>query len=316
MTPFEFETTHGAAWQELEQALDRGERTLDPERFLILYRACCEHLALAKSRGYPTGLIDRLSILTAQAHQIVYRQNDYGWQRILRLLLDDFPAEVRALRGYMALAAALLFVPALLLGFAIFHHPELVLSVTDATTAEGFARMYSPDNPAIGRTRDAGSNWTMFGFYILNNISIAFQCYVTGILFGLGSLFFLLFNGAFTGAVAGYVSARGYGGTFFPFVATHSAFELTAIVLAGGAGLKVGHDVLLPGRLTRAAALAQAARRTSVVIAGAGVMLVIAAVLEAFWSSAAWVTPAAKYAFASACWILVAFFFLRRPYAA
>jgi len=223
---------------------------------------------------------------------------------------------VRAHRAYVALAAALFLVPTVLVGLAVDHRPELVLSVVDSRTAEQYARMYSPDNPAIGRQRDAGSNWLMFGFYIKNNIGIAFQCYVTGIVFGLGSLFFLLYNGAIGGAVAGYVSAQGEAGTFFPFIATHSAFELTAIVLAGAAGLRLGHAALLPGRRSRTAALAEAARATSVIIAGAGAMLVIAACLEAFWSSAAWVTPTAKFSMAACCWTLVGFFFLRRPHAA
>jgi uncharacterized membrane protein SpoIIM required for sporulation len=150
----------------------------------------------------------------------------------------------------------------------------------------------------------------------MNNISIAFQCYVTGILFGLGSLFFLLSNGVYGGAIAGYVTARGYGGTFFSFVATHSAFELTAIVISGGAGLRIGRSVLLPGRLPRLLSLQIAARETSTLIFGAAVMLVIAAAIEAFWSSAAWVSPQAKLACAAACWMLVILFFVRRPNAA
>ena len=105
--------------------------------------------------------------------------------------------------------------------------------------------------PCIGRLRDAGSNWMMFGYYIMNNIGIAFQCYATGVLFGIGSLYFIAMNGAFGGAIAGYVASAGFAGTFFPFIATHSAFELTAIVLCGAAGLRIGRSVLLPGRLTR-----------------------------------------------------------------
>jgi uncharacterized membrane protein SpoIIM required for sporulation len=316
MTALDFERVHAAAWSELEGSLARNARALDPERFLGLYRNACEHLALAKSRGYPTGLIDRLSMLTASAHQVIYRQNDYGARRILRALLDEFPAEVRAERGYVAFAALLFLVPTLVLGFAVHHRPELVLSIIDSTTAQNFAQMYSPDNPAIGRLRSADNNWIMFGFYIFNNVGIAFRCYASGVVFGLGSLLFLLFNGVYGGAVAGYVTSCGYGGTFFPFVATHSAFELTAIVISGGAGLRLGRAVLLPGRLTRTASLARAGRQTGIVIAGCGIMLLIAAALEAFWSSAAWVAPAAKYAFAAGCWALVAFFFLRRPHAA
>jgi uncharacterized membrane protein SpoIIM required for sporulation len=149
----------------------------------------------------------------------------------------------------------------------------------------------------------------------MNNIGIAFQCFATGILLGIGSVYFIAMNGAFSGAIAGYVASAGFGETFFSFVATHSAFELTAIVLCGAAGLRIGRAVLLPGRLPRTAALELAAKDTSVIVFGSAVMLVIAAAIEAFWSSAAWITPTAKYSGAAACWILVLLFFLRRPYA-
>ncbi|HMK84419.1 MAG TPA: stage II sporulation protein M [Steroidobacteraceae bacterium] len=315
MTALEFETANQAHWKELEAAVKLGERQLEPERFLMLYRTCCEHLALAQARGFPVPLVERLSIVTARAHQIVYRQSDYGWGRISRTLLHGFPAMVRAHRGYVAVAALLVLVPALALGFAVYHRPDLVLSVVDSRTASQFEQMYNPANPEIGRLRDAGGNWEAFGFYIMNNIGIAFQCYVMGILFGLGSAYVLLFNGALGGAVAGYVSSCGYAGTFFPFIATHSAFEVTAIVLCGAAGLRLGRSVLLPGRRTRVAALQLAARETSFIVFGAAVMLVIAAAVEAFWSSAAWITPGAKFSCAAACWMVVALFFLRRPHA-
>jgi len=316
VTPLEFETVHEPRWRELEACLRRDERDLDPIRFLELYRMCCEHLALAQARGFPVHVIERLGDITAHAHQILYRQSDFGVRRVLHVLQHRFPATVRAHRGYVLVAALILMVPAVAIGVATYLRPELILSVVDAQTAAQFETMYSPSAESIGRLRDAGSNWVMFGFYIKNNIGIAFQCYVTGILFGLGSLLFLGQNGAFGGAVAGYVASLGYGGTFFPFVATHSAFELTAIVLCGAAGLRIGRAVLLPGRLPRSWSLQIAARETSCIVFGAAVMLLIAAAIEAFWSSAPWVTPEAKFAGAAACWLLVVFFFVRRPNAA
>ncbi|HEX4151394.1 MAG TPA: stage II sporulation protein M [Steroidobacteraceae bacterium] len=313
MTALDFETANEAQWLELEQALRRNDRALDPARFLFLYRTACEHLAMAEARGFPAPLVSRLSTMTARAHQIVYRQTDFGLGRIVRTLMHAFPAMVRAHRWYVLVAALLVIVPALALGLAVAHRPDLILSLVDASTVQQFQHMYSPANPEIGRLRDAGTNWMMFGFYIANNIGIAFQCYVSGILIGLGSLYYLAFNGAFGGAVAGYVTSIGFAGTFFPFIATHSAFELTAVVLCGAAGLRIGRSVLLPGRMTRVASLQLAARDTSVIVFGSSVMLVIAAALEAFWSSAAWVSAPAKYALAAGCWILVAVFFLRRP---
>jgi len=315
VTPLQFETANAALWSEFEGLLGKEDAKLNPERFLALYRSACEHLALAQARGFPTHLIERLSILTARGHQVVYRQSDFGVHRIGRVLLNRFPALVRAHWGYVLVAGLILLVPALVLGVATYARPELVLSLVDSRTAGSFEQMYGPSAHVIGRVRSAGDDWMMFGFYIMNNIGIAFQCYVTGILFGLGSLLFLAYNGALAGGIAGYITVLGFGGNFYPFIATHSAFELTAIVLSGAAGLRVGRSVLLPGRSTRVTSLQAAARETSVIIFGAAVMLVIAAAIEAFWSSAAWVEPSAKYICAAACWALVALFFLRRPHA-
>jgi uncharacterized membrane protein SpoIIM required for sporulation len=315
VTPFDFQAANQASWNELESELARNQRQLDPDRFLALYRLCCEHLALARSRSFPLHVIERLSSITSRAHQIIYRQSDAGLERIARALLEDFPTMVRRLWAYIAIAAALLMIPTIAIAIATYLHPDLILSIVDRNTAAAFDQMYSPAAQAIGRPRDIASDWMMFGFYIKNNIGIAFQCYATGVVFGLGSLYFLLTNGLFGGGIAGYVASLGYGSTFFPFVATHSAFELTAIVLCGAGGLRIGQSVLLPGRLTRVAALELAARETSLIVFGAAVMLVIAAAIEAFWSSAPWVTPTAKYACAGFCWALVLCFFLRRPHA-
>ncbi len=315
VTPLDFESANSKLWGELESQLEKPERQLNPDRFLDLYRLCCEHLALAQARGFPTHVVERLASLTARAHQNIYRRSEFGLARIADLLLRQFPLMVRRHWIYVAVATACLMLPALTLGIATYLQPDLILSIVDQSTAAEFDQMYNPTAAAIGRTRDAGSNWLMFGFYIKNNIGIAFQCYATGIAFGLGCVFYLLFNGAYGGGIAGYVSAHGHSATFFTFVATHSAFELTAIVLSGAAGLRLGKAALLPGRQTRGAALQSAAAETSVIIFGAAAMLVIAAAIEAFWSSAAWVTPLAKLSGAALCWSLVLYFFGRRLHA-
>jgi uncharacterized membrane protein SpoIIM required for sporulation len=165
--------------------------------------------------------------------------------------------------------------------------------------------MYSPAAESIGRRRTVDTDWMMFGFYIRNNIGVAFQCFAAGLFAGVGTLFFLAYNAALGGAVAGYLTERGMASTFYSFIVTHAAFELTAIVLAGGAGLKLGHALLAPGRRTRLAALVTAAEQSSVILYGVTVLLVIAAAVEAFWSSARWLNPAVKYGVAAVCWTAV-----------
>ena len=312
MTALEFQRSNEAHWTELEKAVQLPARQLDARRFLMLYRTCREHLALARARDFPAPLIERLARVTSRAHRMVYRQ--IGFPRISGALLRAFPSRVRAERRYVALSALLLLIPAVALGVAVYRRPDLVLMLMDGRTAAQLESIYNPSNAATGRLLDAGGAW-MFGHYVMHNIAIAFECYLSGVLFGVGSALCLAFYGAFAGAVAGYIASCGFAGNYFPAIAAHSAFELTGIVLCGAAGLQVGHAVLSPGRMRRAAALQRAARETGVIVFGSAVMLVIAAAIEAFFSSAAWITPTAELIGGGACWGLVAVFFMRRPYA-
>ena len=106
MTPRQFEALHAASWRELEKACAHGDKAptwnaaapsdreppLDRARFAELYRAACEQLALARSRGYPVALIERLERLTTRGHQRIYRRADSGMARLLRFVLVDFPS--------------------------------------------------------------------------------------------------------------------------------------------------------------------------------------------------------------------------------
>jgi uncharacterized membrane protein SpoIIM required for sporulation len=313
MTPLAFEALYEAEWRELEELLDQVlQRTakkptqpLRGERLAALHRRACEQLALARARSYPAYLLDRLERLTSDAHQVIYQQRELGAAALWRVATRDFPRAVRAAAGYIWIATALMVVPTLVLGVLVYHEPNLILSVVDAETAAQFEQMYSRSSDAIGRTRDAGGDWVMFGFYIRNNVGVAFQCFASGLAAGLGTIFFLAYNGALFGAIAGFLTDRGLSETFFSFVATHAAFELTAIVLSGAAGLKLGHSLLAPRRRTRRQSLVHAARECVVIIYGVTALLIVAAAVEAFWSSAQWVAPTVKYAVAAVCWVVV-----------
>lgn len=317
MTPLQFETDYRPLWDELEAAIAqaaaarpllrrRDAPAVDAARLAALYRATCEHLALARSREYPVHLMQRLEDLTERAHRIVYRPPGQAGARLARLFLVDVPQAVRAHRLTMWIATLLFVGPLLVLGLVTYADPGFVLTLHDAHSVSEYDRMYGDDEDTpLGRERDAESDWTMFGFYIRNNLGVAFRCFAGGMLFGLGSVFFIAYNGAIGGAVAGYLTARGHGENFYSFVVTHGAFELTAIVISGAAGLSLGLALLAPGRLGRVQALRRAAADAVPLIYGVIAMLLIAAAIEAFWSSSRWIAPQVKYGVGGACWLLV-----------
>jgi len=313
MTPLHFEQLYQAEWDELGAQLrlilagrTSQSASFDPirgEHVAYLYRRACEHLALARARSYPRYLLDRLDRLTADAHQVIYQRREFGLTRAKRAILYDFPRAVRAHAKYVWISAALFLIPTLLVGWLVFERPDLILSVVDADTAAEYEEMYSDSAEAIGSTRGANENWMMFGFYISNNIGVAFQCFAAGLFAAVGSMFYLVLNGVFGGAIAGYLTERDLSSTFYSFVVTHAAFELTAIILSGAAGLRLGHSIVAPGRYTRSQSLVIAAREVMPIVYGFVIMLIIAAAIEAFWSSARWLPLPLKYSVAAVCWI-------------
>jgi uncharacterized membrane protein SpoIIM required for sporulation len=313
MTPIQFEQLYERDWQELQELLAQmhGRRyakeplAVHGERVALLYRRTCEHLALARARYYPAYLVERLEQITSDAHQIIYQHSEIGFGRLKRLFTRDFPRAVRAHAPFVWTASALFAIPTVVVGLLVYFRPELILSVVDANTVASYEQMYSSAAEKIGRPGGAATDWGMFGFYIRNNVGIAFQCFAAGLFLGVGSIFFIAYNGAMAGAVGGYLTERGLASTFFSFVVTHSAFELTAIVLSGAAGLRLGYSLLAPGRQTRLQSLVTAARESVVLVCGVAAMLLIAAAIEAFWSSAGWIPLSVKYSVAAVCWIAV-----------
>lgn len=307
-----FERQYEPEWRDFERTLEqlearrrskgRGDDGEGPSAFPEVYRRICHHLALARHRRYGADLELRLNRLALRGHQQLYRTRTAGLGALLDFLGVGFPRQVRA-QGRLVLLATLLFVlPILVLGPLVAWQPELALSVLPAETLEDFGDQYAPGGN-LENGRPVENDIVMFGYYIHNNIGVAFRTFAGGLLAGVGSIFFLIYNGVVFGAVAGHIHQAGYDRIFCSFVIGHGAFELTAIVLSGAAGLRLGLALLAPGRRRRSHALREAALEAAPVLAGAAVMLVAAAFLEAFWSSSSAVPVPIKLAVGGAFWV-------------
>ncbi|MEZ5477590.1 MAG: stage II sporulation protein M [Thiolinea sp.] len=276
------------------------------------YRRLCHHLALAQSRMYSPLLIERLNQLVIRGHHQLYASRMQFWHRIAEFYLRTFPQTVRRESKVVALAALLFFGSLITMLIAIQIEPELIYSVADGEQVAQMEAMYDPTlRTRLGRIREADSDVLMFGHYIRNNTGIGFQSFAGGLLFGLGTLFYMLYNGIFIGALAGHLTHIGYIETFWGFVSGHSAFELTAIVLSGAAGFKLAEALLIPGRKTRRLALLDNTRIAIRIVYGAATLFLMAAFVEAFWSSQTVVPVSGKYATGLILWALLLFYLWR-----
>ena len=307
-----FESRHQHQWQTFAEQLTQLEqgkaKAADVADFPHQYRRLCQHLALAQQRGYSSYLVDPLQQLALRGHQQLYRHRSQLTANILAFLLADFPRLVREQWRFVLIAGLLFFGSLVGIALLVYLFPDLVYSIISPQQVAEMQSMYNPDASRLGRAAERASSedWMMFGYYVMHNIGIAFQTFAAGLLFGLGSVFFLIFNGLVIGAVSGHLTDIGYGQTFWSFVIGHGAFELTAITLAGAAGLQLGWSLVAPGRLARSEALRLAARKSVRMLCGVMVFLLIAAFIEAYWSSTTRIEPWIKYAVGVALWLLVA----------
>ncbi|MFO7562958.1 MAG: stage II sporulation protein M [Enhygromyxa sp.] len=296
MTQDEFVARRRESWRELEQLLARGKELhrsapADISRTASLYRSVCTDLMRARAAFGPD-LVRYLDGLAGRAHNLLYGTRAWRLGGLWTLVARDFPRTLRRRWRFFALASALFYLPFLLgmLGtlasaeFAQTILPPQQLAMMEAMYEQGFES-----------GRDVHQDSAMAGFYVLNNVGIAFRCFATGILFGLGSLFFSIYNGLMIGVVLGWVIRAGHGHNILTFICGHGPFELTAIVISAAAGLQMGWALVKTDGLTRLGSLRSQARELGHLIIGAAAMLIIAAGIEGFWSPSG-LAPQLKWA--------------------
>ena len=270
-------------WAELHRLLEGpwGKGGASISRTVSLYRQLCSDLMRARALGCGPDVTNTLDALVARAHNGLYQRPSVRVSPIFSLLLQDFPRVLRKNWGCFAVSLAL-FVVAFAVGLVgALHSLGFSESVLPVELLEGMADAYSK---GFSEGRHEGADAAMAGFYVYNNVGIAFRCFATGILFGSGSAFFLVYNGLVMGTVFGHVARTGGGVNIFSFVAGHGPFELIAIVIAGAAGLRMGFALISTHGLSRLASLRAQAADLVVLITGVAVMLLMAALIEGFWS--------------------------------
>jgi len=306
----EFEKRNQRRWQEFEEALTSIEKKsgeVDAARLPAMFRSVCTDLALARHRMYGIPISEGLNAKVIRGHKLIYRRAGGSWARLFRLVFVDFPVAFRAEWRLLIVAALSFILPLAGVAAAGFYWPDFswVEAVLGAHMMENLDKMYGSADDQIANLREEyGSNFMMFCFYIWNNIGIDFRIFAGGILACLGTLFFLIYNGVFFGAVIAYIHVACSTEAFYSFVAGHSSFELIAMVIAGMAGLRIGLGILNRGRKTLGRSLLDAGKKALPLIYGAALMTLVAAAIEGFWSARA-LPPAVKYVTGIALWLLV-----------
>ncbi|MEM1227230.1 MAG: stage II sporulation protein M [Planctomycetota bacterium] len=282
-------------WDELErfcETMEVGGRTdgvgarfrgaAGVTRFATLYRGACADLALADAYQLPPATVTYLHRLVARAHNQLYRAGKFEPATWWHVLFQQAPQQIFADPCVRVATIVFfgLFALSMYLGYEQTLFPQFAERVVGSGTLESVEEMY--DQPIDG---SLGHYVSMSGYYIMHNTGIGLKCFAYGVLI-VPCLFILAFNGVTLGTIFGYMARTDVGGSdnFFHFVTAHGPFELTAIALSAGAGLRLGIGLFTTRGLTRLDSLRHSASQAVPVMAASATLFVLAAITEGFLS--------------------------------
>ncbi|MEK6301375.1 MAG: stage II sporulation protein M [Acidobacteriota bacterium] len=299
-----------AKWKRLEELTARVSKYRlkdlsgeEVREFGRLYRRTASDLAIAREEVRDQRLVNYLNHLVARAHGAIYRSESSGFAVFLSFFRYEFPAVFRKTFRYT------------LTSFAVF-----MLAAAFAFAAcyldEGFA---DRANPGLRDLIASHTNWTELvnrsnpfesSKIQANNITVTFVAFAGGLLGGLGTLFVLFKNGLLLGIV--FELCIRYRFWEIPiFIAAHGVIELTAIFIAGGAGLLIGKALLMPGDMRRIDALVTNGLLAIKLILGCIPMLLIAGLIEGFISPAH-IWSGYKFGISGLSALVMAMYFLKQ----
>jgi uncharacterized membrane protein SpoIIM required for sporulation len=268
-----------ARWEELDLLVRRAGRrasSLGPDgvrRLGSLYRATSADLALARRRFPGESVTSRLEQLVVRARSLVYE----GTRRessLVRFVTTGYWRRVRERPWLLLASAVLMMVPWVL---------SSVWAVRDPGAAQGlvpseFRTVVARDRANFGLTADEKAEAS--SAILTNNIRVAFLAFALGIAAAIGSGLVLVYQGVVLGTVFGLTIDAGNGPALFEFVLPHGVLELSCIVVAGAAGMRMGWALVAPGLRRRRDALVAEARPAAEMALGTAVWLIVAGIVE------------------------------------
>jgi uncharacterized membrane protein SpoIIM required for sporulation len=278
-----FIRSNSNTWRELEDLSNiinkKGLKSLPSvqvKRFLHIFRQCSHHLAYARTHFPQSNTVNYLNSLVGKCHSHVYAVKKVPFKTFIKYICIDFPSLLRQCKWFITASFGFFVFGAILAMLLVYSNPDNAKYFLDPAWVEG-----------IKEGHQGGGQWNyplMSSYIMVNNIRVSLLAFVLGLTLGLGTIYVLFINGALLGALTALIYMYGNPTHYWSLILPHGVIELTAIFIAGAAGLMLARGILLPGELTRWHSLIKGAKNAVLLILGVIILLVIAGIIEGFYT--------------------------------
>ena len=287
-----FVVQHQLGWQRLDALTKVARRPsrlapADLDELLNLYQSTSSHLAFARTTySSEQALLSRLTMSVAAANGVLHGQRPAASANsVIHFLTHSFPGAVWHIRRFVVVAALLTVLPWAALQIWVAKSPAAFSGVGDKAATAAYVDNEFEDYYSSQPAEDFASE------VFFNNVRVAVLAFVTGIFLCVFTVLLLIYNGANGGIAGGLFTHVGRWQQFWGLILPHGLLELSAVIVAGAAGLRIGWTVIDPGDRRRMTAIAEEAKRTGAILLGLVGAFAVAAMIEGFVTGSGWPTP-------------------------
>jgi uncharacterized membrane protein SpoIIM required for sporulation len=244
----------------------------------LLYRQVAADLSVLRQDSTSRTYAQYVNQLLARAHHIIYSGRKTNLLTLFRFLKDEYPAIFQRQIGYVAASLAVSVAWGLLGAALTSARPEFMRHFVGPEMIATMERhqMWTQSVVSVAPTASSA--------IMTNNLTVSFVTFASGIVFGLGTFFYLYVNGMMLGVIGAACHHYAMSLSLWSFVAPHGSLELPSILIAGAAGFRLGHAMLFPGALRWRESVARGGIEATRLVSGIIPLLVIAGTLEGFFS--------------------------------
>lgn len=265
-------------WDKFEKLYE--SKSHDPEELSDLYMDITEDLSYAQTfykrrtvRVYLNGLAQRV-------YTGVHKQKSDSLGKLWTVWTKSLPLEIYRSRKNLLFALITFLIYVAVGVFNTHIDPNFLSSVVGEGYVQRTLNNISEGNPlAVYQQED---QLGMFLHITTNNLKVAFLTFFAGFFFTIGTHILLFYNGVMLGSFQYFFHTKGLLITSFLGIWIHGAFEISAIVLAGGAGIVAGNGLLFPGSYTRLQSLQLSTKRALKIMMSLVPFIIMAGFLESF----------------------------------
>lgn len=265
-------------WAELESMLSRSNS--DPEKLTEHFIRVSEDLSYARTH-YPNRSVRLyLNQLTQRIFGFLYKNKKNNWKNMVQFWKYELPLTMYHARREL-LVAFVLFMIAMTIGvFSTKNDPGFARQILGDSYVNMTLENIKKDDPLAVYKKS--KEMDMFLGITINNVRVAFITFVLGVLAGIGSGAFLLYNGIMVGTFQYFFIQRDLFKDSFLTIWLHGALEISSIVLAATAGFALGKGLLFPGSYNRFQSFQVGARRGITIMLGIVPIFILAAFIESY----------------------------------